>query len=70
MTYLQVTSLFSSYSLYIRAISQNILNYCLAHMYADDTQLYFSFTERGRATAEFKINYQLPNISDAAAEHS
>lgn len=46
------------------------IKYCNIHMYADDTQLYYSFEESDVITAMQRINSDLASIYRAASDHS
>lgn len=46
------------------------LSTCKIHMYADDTQLYYSFPIIDRATAIGKIQTDLNSITDVSTKHS
>lgn len=45
------------------------LKYCSAHMYADDTQIYYSFPPSELDTALEKINSDLNTVADISAKH-
>lgn len=48
----------------------NCIRYCHYHLYADDTQLYYSFTKNNVHQANQKINADLNNFTDVATKHS
>lgn len=48
----------------------SFLNFCLLHMYADDTQMYYSFYPQDYESAIFKINSDLEKLSEISSYHS
>lgn len=57
------------YSLYTSGL-QDSISHCKYHFYADDTQLYFSFSDNETAAANLKINEDLNSLVEIANKHS
>jgi Reverse transcriptase (RNA-dependent DNA polymerase). len=56
------------YSIYTLNVIKSLV-YCKYHMYADDTQLYYSFNPSEVVHANFKINNDLCNLASASKNH-
>lgn len=48
----------------------NFVKSCLVHMYADDTQIYYSFYAKNYEAAVQQINNDLISLSDISSQHS
>lgn len=57
------------FSIYTSDFS-NFLKFCHSHQYADDTQIYFSFSPSDVATSVDKINQDLNIIADISNSHN